>query len=122
MIYQQAKNKLGEQREMKIANNTYLIKKSARQYFPEQEAVLNDDVLVIRLHNTDILTFFSDGRIVVKSGGYRSKTTKARINDYVSGFKLFSKKRDWYWYNYRNKEEIEFNDGDIICDGVLNGI
>jgi hypothetical protein len=54
----------------KLANNTY----AKRRY-------AND--IAIRLHNTDILTFESDGDITVNTGGWHTVTTRSRINDFI---------------------------------------
>lgn len=37
----------------------------------------------IRLHETNIVTLKPDGSIVLNSGGYRTMTTKSRINEHV---------------------------------------
>lgn len=38
---------------------------------------------VIRLHDTDIITYMPNGKIILNSGGWRTPTTKGRINEYV---------------------------------------
>ena len=53
----------------KICDNTYL------RRAPE-------GVIVVRLYNTDILSFFPDDRVKYDSGGWRTSTTKKRMNDY----------------------------------------
>src|SRR4029077_16768691 len=72
MNYQQAAEQLvGRCRERrKIANNTYLIRRDT-------------DEIAVRLHATDVLTFFADGRIRVNTGGYHTVTTVARINAFL---------------------------------------
>lgn len=54
----------------KLANNTYLIRRSA-------------DSIAVRLHDTDVLTFHSDGHIIVANGGFPTCTTHDRINRYL---------------------------------------
>ncbi len=44
---------------------------------------LPDGSIAVRYHATDLLTFRPDGKVVVTSGGFRSKTTKDRINAYL---------------------------------------
>lgn len=53
----------------KLMNNTYLHR-------------VNDSSIVIKLHSTDVVTYHADGRIVFNSGGWRTVTTKARMNEY----------------------------------------
>src|SRR5574340_1843996 len=52
----------------KLANNTYAIRK--------------ERAIAIRLHNTEIITFHQDGAITFNSGGWRTVTTKARMNEF----------------------------------------
>lgn len=56
----------------KVANNTYLKRRSAGE-------------IAVRLHATDILTFHDDGRIVVNTGGWDTCTTCDRINSFLPG-------------------------------------
>src|SRR6266550_4620766 len=55
----------------KLANNTYARRRSGQ--------------IAIELHATDILTFHSDGRIDVNTGGWDTVTTRSRMNDYLPG-------------------------------------
>lgn len=64
----------------KLANNTY--------------AIRNADHLAIRLHATDILQFWPDGKVVLNSGGWKTVTTKARLNEY-SGLNISQNKGIW---------------------------
>lgn len=56
----------------------------------------NDGTKAIRLHNTDVVKFVNN-TIVLSSGGWRTSTTKERINKY-SGLpcRLWQKKGLWY--------------------------
>ena len=57
-------------------------------------AVRHDDAVGIVLHNTEIVTFYADGRIRITQGGWETATTRARINAciYPYGFVF---RRDW---------------------------
>lgn len=37
-------------------------------------------VIVVRHHNTDIIRYFSDGRVEIQSNGYLSRTTATRLH------------------------------------------
>lgn len=88
----------------KLANNTY--------------AHRVGDAIAIRLHDTDVPTFFPDGRIVVTSGGWRTSTTKGRINAYLpSGFYIWQRSGLWYWAH--SGGSLLFADGDVIKNGKL---
>lgn len=77
-----------------VANNT-----SAR--------VMDEGMVAIRLHDTDIVTVFSDGRVILNSGGWLSATTKERINRY-SPAGISQKNSIWY-----------MRDGSLFYDGMV---
>lgn len=53
------------------------------------------DAIAIRLHATDVVTYHRDGRIVLNSGGWRTVTTRDRINGY-SPARVYSEHGVWY--------------------------
>ena len=59
-------------------------------------------------HGTAVVTYYADGRIILKSGGYRSVTTKRRMNTYTSA-QIYQ--RNYKWYVTANGETREFVDG-----------
>lgn len=84
-----------------------------------------DGVFFIRLHKTRILEFHSDGRIVLNSGGWRTVTTKDRMNKFLpydwsvsqdQGIWYLCKKTDNWHYVHKitreRKEDIHFDDPD----------
>lgn len=85
-----AKNK---QAGKPIANNTRIID--------------NNDFISIKLHDTDVIRFYSGGGIVLNSGGWRTKTTKERINTYTNA-RISQKNNLWY-----------MSDGTLFYDGVI---
>ena len=98
--------KLGARDSRKVGNNTYLKK-------------LGDGSIALRLHATDILTFFPDGHTVAKTGGWKTATTKARLNEWLPhGFAISQRSGVWFWSKYHEgtgwKEGPVFTDGDIV--------
>jgi hypothetical protein len=92
-----------------VANNTV-------EYFRE------NGERVIRLHQTDVVTFSPDGRTVtLNTGSWKTLTTKDRINQY-SPQKVWSDRGVWYigssWNTPKN-ERCRFYDGMKIVDGKL---
>jgi hypothetical protein len=77
----------------KLENNTYLIRKSW-------------DVIAIRLHATEIITFYADGKTEVQTGGWQTPTTKARLNDYLN-LGIYQHKGEWFLRDGRPFEEGE---------------
>src|SRR4030042_112304 len=51
---------------------------------------------VIRHFQVDILRFHPDGSITFNSGGYRTKTTKSRLNKYQNLVSIYQDNRIWY--------------------------
>lgn len=81
MKYQEAINTLGTHDSRKLANNTYLRRRGPKS-------------IAVKLHNTDILTFHP-GRTVYDSGGWRTVTTKDRMNRY-GPTRVYSDTGIWY--------------------------
>jgi hypothetical protein len=69
-------------KERKIGNNTYA-------------EIGYDDSVSIRLHGTAVVRFYPNGLVKLNSGGWRTHTTKDRINKY-SPVKVYQKKYNWY--------------------------
>ena len=53
----------------KLANNTTLLR-------------VDPSTIAVKLHSTNVITFHADGRIVFDSGGWKTSTTKERMNSY----------------------------------------
>jgi hypothetical protein len=98
-----------------IDNNTRIVKR--------------EDKYAIRLHNTDIVIFYPDGRIKLNSGGWKTRTTKDRINNALGEYPhsvacdycIHSDRGIWYIWKAGTQVCI-FNDGMVINpDGSLSG-
>lgn len=96
---------------------------------------------VIRLHDTDIVTFKPNGRVILNTGGWNTITTRDRINKqlakHCAGWRMWSEKNEpylgygstWRWNEETLKSErtgnpvYHFHDGIVIygnrvsCDG-----
>jgi hypothetical protein len=72
----------GRDTARKLAHNTYAERRGP-------------GAIAIRFHATDILTFHDDGRVVFDCQGWRSVTTKARLNDY-GPLRVWSDRGVWY--------------------------
>jgi hypothetical protein len=95
-------HELAQSRKRKLGNNTYLV-------------VRDDNGYGIRLHDTEVVIHYKD-RIVLDSGGYKTVTTKARMNDY-STHTIYQKNHVWYVDN-----EIPFEDGiTLYNNGTIKG-
>lgn len=56
-----------------------------------------DGSIAVKYHDTDVFTWLPDGAIRLNSGGFRTVTTKARINEYLpQGMALYQERGIWY--------------------------
>ena len=55
-----------------------------------------DDDEVVRLHMTDIVRKKPDGTIILNDGGWKTPTTKARMNDAIAPYMIHQEKGKWY--------------------------
>lgn len=101
---------LGMKRDSKkIANNTY------------QEKIPGG--VRIRLHNTPVVVFYENGKIVLNSGGWQTVTTKDRINRNLGHFGFYVNSIDGRWYVNKIGEDRHwpFFDGMVLYrDKVTN--
>ena len=81
--YAEAAEVLGNRTSRKLGNNTWL----------ERDRL---DVLVVRLHGTYIVHFHKDGAVILHTGGYRTVTTKDRINQFIKG-RVYQKNYAWFF-------------------------
>ena len=82
--------------ERNIGNNTYA-------------EIEYDRSISVSLHGTDVVRFYPNGLVKLNSGGWRTHTTKQRINKY-SPVKIFQKNFEWF-----------LNDGTPFEDNMLVG-
>ena len=101
--YESLEKKIGgKRRYKKIAPNTVAHRVSAG--------------VSILFHATPIVHFWGDGRVVVSAGGYKTRTTKERINRYCSDrYSIMQRKHKWYWVKNRDHKIVaEFTNQDYF--------
>lgn len=92
-------------------------RKLGYQTWLERDSV-GDDIYV-RHHRTRIVTFMRDGRVRVTTGGWMSKTTRDRINDFVPWLHLYQRKGEWLMGAL---DDAEFYDGIVFnADHEVDG-
>lgn len=73
----------------------------------------------VRYHATDVVAF-NGKRIVLNSGGWRTQTTKTRMNQasaqFELGYHVRQENGEWYVlrYPYQNVKRMKFTDGMAI--------
>lgn len=83
--YQQCADLVASSRDKRskpVANNTRVEKRG-------------DNAYALKLHATDIATYWENGTIEINSGGYRTVTTAARLGGYVTRHQ-YSERGTWY--------------------------
>lgn len=66
--------------------------------------------MVVHYYHQTPVVAEKDGKYWLNSGGYRTSTTKERINRYCP-FRVF---QDFEWYVKYNNETLEFKDGMVL--------
>lgn len=99
----------------KLANNTYLL---AIPKLPLNFLDTNKEQPIthyaIRLHSTDVVEIYPDNSVKLFSGGFRTVTTKQRINSF-SPLGVYQFSRTWYL-----TPDVEFYEGvHISADGTI---
>lgn len=92
----------------KIANNTV-------EYYRHGHKV-------VRLHNTDIITYTETG-FILNSGGFKTGTTKERLNTFLNphGIRVWTAHGIWYVSNNKGQKAL-FTDGMRLPEAFANGI
>lgn len=67
--YESALELLKSRQSLKVGNNTYLKR-------------LDTNTIALQLHDTYVLMYRVDGTVQLNSGGFKTNTTKKRLNDY----------------------------------------
>jgi hypothetical protein len=77
---------------------------------------IDPERIAVQYHDTDVVTYHADGGVTLNSGGWRSQTTKERINEYAPVY-LRQERGIWYLSG-----DTVFQDGiTIAADGTVTG-
>lgn len=84
---------------------------------------LDHDVIALQYHATHVISWHSDGTITLRTGGYQTVTTKARINAY-SPHSVYQDNGLWYIRPHgvpfdENAPRVLFFDGIQIKEGAI---
>ena len=76
---------------------------------------IDSEKIALYYHTTPVVTWFSDGRSVIRANGFRTATTKNRINDAVPGCYVWQRHFEW-WVTLRGNGPVEpFQDGFTVA-------
>jgi hypothetical protein len=101
--YVEAAQYLAGRDSVKLGNNTWLESFS--------------DGIAVRLHATRIVLFHEDGRVTLHSGGYRTVTTKDRVNQFIKG-RVYQKNHVWYYVPSRGELGIDWTSPAEFFEGI----
>ena len=74
---------------------------------------VGDGILGLKYHSTIVIEYYPDGNYKLNSGGWRTKTTKDRINEFTP-FNVIQRNNVWYVNGVPFKDNITINkDGSI---------
>jgi hypothetical protein len=97
-VYVGVFKKIGKKLSKRVGNNTYEI------YDEEGNRI------AIRLHDTNIMTF-EGNEIILDSGGWQTRVTKDRMNDYLPSVGYHIEQKNYEWTLVHGDERIPFKDG-----------
>ena len=81
--------------QRKVGNNTYAY-------------IQADGSVAIELHGTKVVVLYPNGLVKLNSGGWRTHTTKKRINQY-SPVRIYQEKYQWFL-----QDGTEFEDNMLV--------
>ena len=103
--------------EAKALLKTAKVQENGKPFGNNTRIIQIGENIAIRLHETNIVTFAPDGTIALNSGGWRTVTTKERMNDALRGQGVQITQAKGLWYIGGSL----FYDGITIKEGgVLN--
>ena len=90
----------------KVMHNTYL----------HRESEADNEPIKLRYHATDIIEWRSSGLIIVDTDGWHTPTTKLRLNEYLSPFRIYQDRGQWFWCLPQSgwDKRVPFTDRDQI--------
>ena len=103
MNYSEACALLRGRDKKKVGNNTYL-------------HLERDGSVVLRLHGNGIVVWKHTGEIVLSSCGWRTATTKDRLNKFGP---VWVFQHEFTWYFMFGEERMRFTDGLVVLESEL---
>jgi ATP-dependent RNA circularization protein (DNA/RNA ligase family) len=101
--FKKAQEFLGNRQKKKLAHNTTIR--------------LEDGLVKIRYHNTDIVTITADDVYTLNNGGWSTPTTKTRLNKF-SPARIYQ--QDYCWYIKAGDKSLPFNNySKVDVNGIL---
>jgi hypothetical protein len=105
-------------RGVKLRNHTYLV-------YPDQPRGTEPLWFGVLFHGTIVVKYLRDGSIKLSSGGWKTTTTKQRLNTYTpQRWTIYQKDYAWFLWDSDDegsRKDIPFRDGMIFApDGSVS--
>jgi len=101
--WKSADKALGGKDSLVIGNNTKLVRRAGGS-------------ISVLLHGNRIVTYRQNGDVQVSSAGWKTSTTKDRLNRYTDS-STDVKQDDFEWYVMRGDSRVDFSDGMTVYNG-----
>ena len=87
----------------------------ATSVFTDDEGILN-----VVYHATHVVRSFPGGKIVLDTGGWRTVTTKTRMNQAANQFKLgyYVFQKDFNWFVEWQGKTLQFDERTLMLNGT----
>lgn len=96
--------------------------KNSRPWANNTRLERRGESVALRLYSTDVVTFRPDGSAVLDTGGWRTVTTKDRINSATTGWNVYSVRGEWRAACQANGADVPFAEGMTVWpDGRYDG-
>lgn len=99
----------------------YMQGKSVKQIYPYLKFGydVTQNCYYVKYHNTKIVIFYPDGKIVIDNGNYKTNTTKKYINMFARDFVNISQKNfKWFYRLADERNEYAFNKTLTVKHGI----
>lgn len=88
------------------------------------KVIRTENTLAVKYVNT-VVVYNTPSRVVLNTGGWKTNTTKTRMNQaanqYYLGYQVFQKNYNWYVKCLRSEKIFEFENDGIVLDRYVHG-
>jgi hypothetical protein len=91
--YDEALARLGKRNRLRLrGTETTLVARAVFDALTNQ--LIEIEAVVVKYHQTEIVTYRKDGTIVIRDGGWNTPSTRDKLSTYVPGLRAWSQKPD----------------------------
>lgn len=123
-VYKALDNLLSKSRDKDFCQNAKRtgghtkIFRDLRNSLVEQTGVIEEQAIIVKLYDTEVLIAFESGYMILNSGGWLTQTTKKKINRWTEKIGVYiSQCNSMFWVTCKNGnslQSLQFVDGMIL--------